>query len=140
MPVPDESRVSFGIFGKDLKPNAISAVLGITPTSSHAMGDKPTNRPTHRKPIQYSQGGWMLDGSLAVGGGIGPQLRMLLDLLYPKAPEILKLGERGYEVLFFCVLFASDEPVGFVLTQEVLRKVSALGAELSFSIHYLEGD
>ena len=123
--------VSFRVAGDTLDPHLVTAQLGIEPSLARRRGE-PLPRRSH---IRQRTGVWILRSREPERASLERHLAKLLELLTPRAPEIRRLRAMGYDTNFFCGLFPPGDWAGFLLPADVLRQVSALGANLGVEIY-----
>jgi hypothetical protein len=128
----DLTRVTLGIYGVDLDPDEISALLGCSPTHAHRRGDL---RPRGVPP--WPKGAWLL--SVEGKSPTEPEelLNQLLEKL-PMDPAVWRNLRARFTVQLGFGLFLDAWNRGFDLSPATLERVSQLGASLDFNI-YPEG-
>jgi hypothetical protein len=125
--------VSFRLLGDDLDPEAVTASLGIVPTSSHA---KDSPNPSRNSPnLRHRTGVWLLESALPRTVTIGQHLEFLVDQLERKADSISALGEQGYRVEFVCALFIGAGQEGTIINARLVEAIASFGASLSLSVY-----
>lgn len=127
----DEVDGTLGLYGRDLDPAAISAILGCAPTSSYRRGD--LTRTGRLRP----QGMW----SLAIDGkpprSVDEVARDLLDKV-PSDPAVWRDLRARYRVVLSFTLFVVGQR-DCALAAETLVRITALGVDVRFAI-YPESD
>jgi hypothetical protein len=129
----DRTRVTLAVHGDDLDPDAVTALLGRTPTDAHRRGD----RKGPRSP-PYRCGGWFL-----VLEGTAPEdaeslTRALLEAL-PADHAIWTKLHAAYELQLWLGLFVKHWNRGLDLSVELLTRLATLKIPLVFDI-YVEVD
>ncbi|HEY3804637.1 MAG TPA: DUF4279 domain-containing protein [Kofleriaceae bacterium] len=124
----DEVRVTLGIYGRDLEPAAITALLGCEPTRSHRRGDS-----TMRGPA-FEQGAWIL--SIDGNAPISPDelVRQLLARL-PTTPAVWAELRASCRLHVSVALFVGAWNRGFELALETSRQLVERGIPIGFSIY-----
>jgi hypothetical protein len=129
----DETGACVAVYGEDLDPDAVSALLGCSPTSSHRRGDRrgPRSPP-------YKRGGWFLQRRGKAPEGPEELVAKLLSQLPEDEAVWLKLDER-YEVQVRFGIHMTGWNRGFDLSPDLIAKVARLHARVGFDI-YAYGD
>ena len=122
----DRWKVTLLVYGEELDPDRISAVLGCQPSSAQRKGD-----PFPKK------GRWLLeidskdyDGNADVDDGI----RMLLARL-PTDSALWVSLTGTYAVDIFCGIFLASSNRGFGISTEVSRSLSDRNLEIGFDVY-----
>ncbi|UCH21780.1 MAG: DUF4279 domain-containing protein [Deltaproteobacteria bacterium] len=131
--VVDESDATLAVYGKDLEPDDVTALLGIKPTRSFRRGHKVgPNSP----PIPH--GAWFLEIRGEAPEGPDVQLRKLLMRL-PDSEDVWRKLRSRYEVQLRFGIFMSGWNKGFDLAPDLIVRLAKMGVELDFSI-WANGD
>jgi hypothetical protein len=130
----DEVGVCVAVYGEDLDPAEVSALLGCTPTSSHRRGD----RRGPRSPL-YKRGAWLLEVRGTAPEGPEELVAKLLGQLPSDEGVWLKMGER-YEVQLRLGIHMTGWNRGFDLSAALVGKVVRLHAKMGFDIYAYGGE
>jgi hypothetical protein len=128
----DEVWLTLGVYGEDLDPAEVSALLRCEPTGAHRRGDRRRLSPPSKT------GAWLLrvEGSAPVEPD--DLVARLLDRL-PGDPAFWAGLTSRYTVQLSFALFVAAWSRGFDLSARSVQRVAALGLTLGFSI-YAEAD
>jgi hypothetical protein len=129
----EETRVCLAVYGEDLDPASVTALLGCLPTSAHRRGDRRGPRSPPQK-----RGGWFLAVRAKAPEGPEEVAVALFDRLPEDESVWLKLGAL-YEVQLRFGIHMKGWNRGFELSAATAAKVAALHAKLVFDI-YAHGD
>lgn len=125
----DESTVTLCVYGEDLDPEAVTKLLGVSPTSSFRRGyrRKPSARP-------MPHGAWFLEIRGNAPDGPDVHLRKLLTLL-PDSVGIWEELTRLYKVRLSLCLGFSGWNKGFCFPADLIARVAKIGVELDFDVY-----
>ena len=127
-----KTRVGLRIFGKDLVPEEITALLNCSPTKSAKAGDVD---PRHKSVTRIVKVGfWLLDSDEGDNSLLERKVQMLLDRLTNDLIIWKEITEK-YKVDFFCDLFLHDYNEGFGLSPDLMRKLAERNLEIGFDIY-----
>lgn len=125
----DEAAISLAVYGETLKPNEVSSLLGVEPTSSFDAGHK---RGPRSPPI--SHGAWFYE----VRGShpLTPEdlANMLLAQL-PTDPKVWSALGCLYRIQFRVALHMEAWNRGFGFSSATLKRIADTGVELNFDIY-----
>lgn len=121
-------RVSLRIFGDDLDPDGVSALLGGVPTRSHRTGDA-----LDGDVLPAPTGAWVLDSSLPDTAEIEEHVSELLAKLTGDVDEWGTLSAR-FAVDVRCELEVGELGEGFDLSPRLAAALGKRGIVLSFSV------
>jgi hypothetical protein len=125
----EETQVCLAVYGEDLDPAVVTALLGCSPTFSHLRGD----RCGPRSPPQKG-GGWFLEVRGKAPEGPEELSVRLLDRL-PKDESVwIKLGE-AHEVQLRFSLHKTGWNRGFDFSPRTAARIALLHARLVFEIY-----
>jgi Domain of unknown function (DUF4279) len=127
--VIDKTTVTLAIYGADLEPDEITAILGCAPTHAHRRG-----APGAPNRLPWSSGAWLL----AVEGGVACSTEaLLLSLLerLPQDPGPWAQIRKRFELRISLGLFLYDVNRGFILSPACLQRLLVTGATLWFDIY-----
>ena len=128
-------RVGLRVFGTDLDPHEISALLKATPTLARRKGDKLPGRYRH----SAKEGSWLLDLEFKkeVNIELDEAINQLLNRLSPNLEAWENLTSR-FRVDIFCGLFLAKGTgnEGFSLTPKTARRLAERRVEVDFDLYY----
>jgi hypothetical protein len=139
----NHSAVSLRIFGDELEPNEITALLKCLPSKSYRKGDFIKNRdgvPNWNEHLgRYSMrktGMWSLNAQPSEPADIEGQMRNLLAQL-PADPEVwTNISQNlGFEIDFFCGFFLYRSNEGFELSADVLKELVIRHIKIGLDIY-----
>ena len=119
------------LFGDDLDPDMVSALLGAQPTHSSRKGEA---RRSKSGPLVAKTGSWLLSASDQSPGDLEAQIERLLAGLTSDLEVWSDLGRR-FRIDIFCGLFMEDGNEGLVLSPRVLGALGERGMEVSLDIY-----
>lgn len=125
----DEVSVSLCLYGEDLIPDEITAILKCEPTSSHVKG----NRKGPRSP-PAKQGGWFLNERASAPESVDGLVLSLLARV-PDDPEFWRSLHLRYAVQLRFGLFQSAWNRGFGLEPSTVSRISHIGAAVVFDVY-----
>lgn len=132
-----ESAACLRLFGDDLIPDEITALLGREPTRSDIKGE-----PRHTPYLLPDQvllsrtGSWRLDFKRRRPGDLDGQIAEILDPL-TKDLEIWKELSQKYRMDMFCGLWLESYNEGIGLSVETLKLLSDRYIFIDFDIYHL---
>ncbi len=129
----DEVGVCVAVYGEEVVPAEVSALLGCTPTSSHRRGDR-----RGPKSPQYKRGAWLLEVRGTAPEGPEELVAKVLGRLPEDEALWLKLAER-FEVRLRFAFHMTGWNRGFALSAQLVERVARLHANVGFDI-YAHGD
>jgi len=130
----DACRAHLCLYGDDLIPDDVSAILHLQPTEAHRKGD-PSRTPGH----VYGIGSWVLTCETSSPEEPENALMSLLNQL-PNDAELWKDLKSRYEIRITLGLTLLARNRGFELSALLLRQVAELGIELGFDIYFIDGN
>jgi hypothetical protein len=116
------NTVSFRVIDADLEPDAITALLALTPDYTHRQGDYPRGNTAY---TTYKQGMWSMHSTVPREASLVAHLESLLIVLMPKQAVISELSQQ-YTVDFYCGVFAQP---GMSVPSRLLSQIASLGAD-----------
>jgi hypothetical protein len=125
----DDVGLCFAVYGADLDPEAVTALLGCTPTSSHRRGDR---RGPRSPPAKI--GAWFLQVRGRAPRRVEDLIADLLDRLPDDETVMHKLRET-YRVQLRIALHLGGFNEGFDLTAKLVEKLAALKVSVGFDIY-----
>ena len=132
MPDISRTRASIRIFGDDLDPDAISALLGALATSSTRKGETYVSK---LGAVQTARTGrWLLQAAPRQPGDLDSQLVALLSSLTSDA-EVWRSLVARFKADIFCGLFIKEMNEGLSLRPETLEMIGSRGLPLGFDIY-----
>ncbi len=125
----DESSATLAVYGDDLDPRDITALLGVEPTSSFLPGHR---RGPRSPPIKH--GGWFLRVEGAAPSGPGELLGVLLSRLPAETATWERLKER-HSVQIRIGVHSQGWNRGFSLSAETLARVASVNVPMEFDLY-----
>ncbi len=123
----DRWKVALRVYGEELDPNRISALLGCEPSSVVRKGT-----PFPKKD------GWILEinsKDCDENDDVDDGVRMLMARL-PSDADVWASLENVYSVDVFCGLFITSPNRGFGISPEVSRLLSDRGLQIGFDLYF----
>lgn len=125
----DEVGVCFAVYGPDLDPDAVTALLGCSPTSSHRRGDR---RGTRSPP---SEGGaWLLTARGRAPTTVEELIDNVLHDVTHEEAAVQKL-RRSFTVQLRVALHLGGFNEGFELSTRVIARLAVICVPLVFDIY-----
>jgi hypothetical protein len=126
----DETRASLLIYGDDLDPDAVSALLGCSPSHSHRKGDN------HRQtPHQFSTGAWMLTVEGKAPRGPSALIEVLLGR-FPSDPMFWRSLMERYRVSVRVGIHTGGWNRKFDLSAGTIAALGRTGVALEFDLYF----
>ena len=125
------SKVSIRLFGDDLDPAEITAILGRTPTKQYRKGP---HRVSAERTYQRKYGAWIVAAEDCEPEAIDTQLSSLLFSMTQDLAVWRELGTR-YDVDVFCGAFMDETNEGFSLMPATLQALADRGLEIGFDVY-----
>lgn len=134
-------KVDFCLSARDLDPEAVSQVTGLQPDRTAKRGDERRNYKGDLL-TPHDEGFWLISSAKRVQSkDVNVHLKSLLTELLPHQRVILQIVAELKGETFFDVLWTSNylyAGTGPLLSQEVVRGISDLGAAVGFDIYAVE--
>ncbi|MGO9201691.1 MAG: DUF4279 domain-containing protein [Limisphaerales bacterium] len=112
-------------------PQEVTAMLGVTPTSSVRRGGFPACGAG--EPVPWNV--WLLSSEHSVvSRDCLAHIQWLLASIGPRGPELGRLRERGYRMRIHCVWAGRPGYGGPELTPDVMGPLALLGIDLWFDV------
>lgn len=127
------SVVTLRIYGDDIIPENITAMLGVPPTHAETKGQKSVGRRTGAVRIAKS-GMWRLCASDRQPEDIDGQIREIFSRI-PADVSVWQSITRKYQTNLFCGLFMSETNDGLSISPQSLAFLAERGIELWFDIY-----
>ena len=124
------SRAALRISGDTLRPDQITAILGLEPTQSGVKGERFSTRHSATRRTSF----WLLESPLADSLPLTDHLGWLLDLIEPKHDLIGSLGEK-WRVEFFCGFSSENGQGGVTFDPSLLHRLAQLGIPLVLDLY-----
>lgn len=123
---------SFRLAGDALKPDEISAAVGLTPTLALAKDQEIAGGPVGKKPRHQRTGVWLLGSEHAVAStSLERHLGYLLEAVEPAAGAIAAVRQQqDLRADFFCYWASANGDGGPEISPTTLRRVAAMDASL----------
>lgn len=129
-----EVRVYLRVSSRELSADEITARVGLQPTETRSIGEPITNRAPART---YKEHRWMLEPQAGLPGSVEEKITALLDAVEGASGQIAAL--RPACDLLVTVVFSgwggNPQFGAFNLVRESVRRLAALGAELSVDLY-----
>ena len=124
----DECRLTLGIHGEGLDPDAISRLLGCAPPSAHRRGDSRPSGPP------WPSGAWLY--SVEGKSPTGPEeLVHLLLARFPTDESLWSDLRNRFRIQLSFGIFNKRWNRGFELSAEAVARINSLGAGVGFDIY-----
>jgi Domain of unknown function (DUF4279) len=120
--------------GKDLDPEEISQLLGMSPDVAHKRGD-PNWGKQGRRYSDFSEGLWSLKSALSRDQLPAEHIKDITDKLAGREEVLEILRQRGYRIDIFIGIFGADGNSGFDLPANISGVVGRLGINLEFDLY-----
>ena len=124
------STASFRIAGDALRPDQVTAILGLEPTRSGVKGERHSSG--HGSVSRTSF--WLLKCPLSDSSPLSKHLEWLLDMFEPKFTSISSITE-GATIMFLCGFSSGNGQGGFTLDARTLQRIARLGVALSIDLY-----
>lgn len=124
------STASFRIDGDSLRPNQITAILGLEPTRSGMKGEQ--HSPDHGGVSRTSF--WLLKCPLSDSLPLTEHLKWLLDLFEPKF-NLISSNAEDSTPMFLCGFSSENGQGGFTLDAKTLQRLAHIGVPLSINLY-----
>jgi hypothetical protein len=128
-----QSNVALRIFGDDLVPEEVSALLGCQPTRSYRKGQV-------RAPnVLAKTGTWLLEVTDTEPGNIEAQVSEVLGQVTANLEVWRQLGQR-FEVDIYCGAFMQTSNDGIELSSHALLRLGQRGIGLGLDVYAPSAD
>jgi hypothetical protein len=127
----EHTRASLRIFGENLNPDEITALLGVSPTKSYRKGEPRSSR--EGSPAR-PEGSWHLSCDPAWPGNLDAQINELLSNTTDD-PLVWRTINEQYRADLFTGLFMDSSNDGLTLMPETLAAVGQRGLAIAFDIY-----
>lgn len=124
------STASFRIAGDALRPDQITATLGLEPTQSGVKGERFSTRHSAVRRTSF----WLLKCPLSDSLPLTEHLEWLLNLFEPKIDLINSVAE-GSKIMLLCGFSSENGQGGFTLDAKTLQRIARLGVPLSIDLY-----
>lgn len=125
-----KSTASLRIFGEDLDPNEVTALLCCEPSMQYRKGDFVSQGRQHTR----KYGAWVLKTEDRVPEALDDQLADIFAKLTQDLSIWKTLASR-FDANVFCGLFMNESNEGFSLSSSTLGALAARGLEINFDIY-----
>jgi hypothetical protein len=129
----DKSTLSLRLFGDDLDPEEVSALLGCAPTDGKKKGDRRLGKSGHEQVAK--KGSWRLQAPESEGADLDGQLDWIFSRL-TKDLDVWKLLSLRYRLDLFSGLFLKEENRGISLSPKSLKEIADRNVSIGFDIYY----
>ena len=128
----DETRASLLIYGDDLDPDAVSALLGCAPSRCHRKGDYHP-----QSPQQFSTGAWILTVEGKAPSGPSALIEVLLGR-FPSDPIFWRSLMERYQVSVRVGIHTGNWNRGFSLAAGTITALARTGIALEFDLYFYD--
>jgi hypothetical protein len=126
----DEVRVSLGVYGDDLDPDMVTAMLGAQPSRCHRKDD--LLHPD--RGIRARTGAWLLESGPPVQQELEQHISKLLAQVTPDLNTWRQLADL-FDLKIWCMLTVLDWNRGCDLSSELLHQLADRRLGLGFDIY-----
>jgi len=127
------SAAGLRVYGDNLQPAEISALLGAKPSDSHVKGQEVVGSKTGKLYVRKT-GYWGLHAPHCEPEDLDGQIKQIFDQLTDDLTVWQRLNQQ-YEIDLFCGLFMKEAGEGFELSTESLAILGARGIKLSICVY-----
>ena len=138
MGIAEHSIVALRIFGDDLVPSEVTALLGCEPTASYAKGDTRVGMKTGRRYIEKT-GSWRLSAADRRPEDIPAQVMEILSKL-PQDPAVWGQLKSRYELDIFCGVFMGSPNDALEFSPELMGQLADRGIKLVLDVYHHTDD
>jgi len=131
-----ESSASLRVFGDDLIPDEVSALLGSEPTASDVKGQPMHTAYPRAQVILSKHESWRLSCKRRRPGNLDSQIQDILKGLTTNLRVWHELAEK-YKVDMFCGLWLETFNEGISLSTETLKSLSERHIFIDFDIYHV---
>lgn len=131
MPHLHHSCAALRIAGDSLNPDAISGLLGCSPTLGYVKGQI---EPSKGRRIVRETGGWHLDAAGQQPGNLDAHVAELFGRVNSALPAWATLSGE-YKIDLFCVYFMSEADEGLEVSAKTLKLLGDRGIKLELRIY-----
>lgn len=126
-----KSTVALRVFGDELDPGEVTALLGCEPSLSYRKGELVS---PGRSEVRRKYGMWNLKGADSEPEHFDQQIQSLLEKLTPDAQVWHDLGTR-FQVDLFCGYFMTESNQGFSLSLATISALATRRIEPGFDLY-----
>jgi Domain of unknown function (DUF4279) len=133
MGIADHSVVALRIYGDDLVPSEVTALLGCEPTVAYSKGDVRIGKKTGSEYVEKT-GRW----SLSAGDRRPEDIPAQIEEILAKLSQDLAIWSQiksKYRIDFFCGIFMGSSNVGLELAPTLLEQISKRSISLGLDIY-----
>lgn len=135
--------VSFRIGGDNLDPDAVTAAIGVPPSSAHKKGSPRVAHHPEGTEIAMSPwpwGLWRLESPIPPSADLVDHLKWIVQCVGPRMEQLREFREQGLVLDIICggFLLSPTATAGFTLPATLLRSLTDLGVELIVDMHAKE--
>jgi uncharacterized protein DUF4279 len=132
-----EVYAEFNLFGLDMDPDQVTALVGISPSKTWRLGD-----PIGPPPLilRYKNNGWRLKSELPLSLDLEEHVKSVIDQLQPSWAAFVELGTR-YSAEISCVVksYGGDRPpISF--NEAVVKRAAELNAAIDIDLYIFDDD
>jgi hypothetical protein len=125
----DESSATLAVYGQDLEPHDVTALIGVEPSDSFRRGFKRGPRSP-----AMAHGAWFLEVRGVAPDGPAVQLETLLSKL-PESTHVWQQLHERYTVQLRLALHVQGWNKGFSLSKQLTARLAVLGVDLEFDLY-----
>ncbi|AXQ31414.1 DUF4279 domain-containing protein [Solimonas sp. K1W22B-7] len=126
------SMLGLRIFGDDLDPDEVTALLGCRPTKAFRKGD--LSHAKSERSVPRVTGRWSLNAEPRTPEDFDGQIADIFSNLTDDLTVWAKLGQR-FRIDLFCGGFMGDSNEGFSLSVQSLRTLADRGVEFGLDLY-----
>ena len=117
-------------------PEAVTSILGLTPTHSVRRGQQTADAGGETYPWNV----WVLSsaGSVPRGSDVREHFRWLLAAIGSRVPEMRTLRNQGHRIAMHCTWIGKGGYGGPHLSPQIMRGLADLGVEVYFDVAQIE--
>lgn len=132
----DRCSASLRVFGENLNPDDVTAMLGVAPTSACRKGDVTRRKVTTRA---EPRGKWLLGIEHRTGTTLEAVINELLDRMTDDLGVWADLTTR-FQADLFCGLHMEQWNRGLDFSPHTLKRIADRSLRLGLDIYYVEDD
>ena len=125
----DESSATLAVYGRDLEPGKVTALIGVEPTNSFRRGFKRSPRSP-----AMPHGAWLFEVRGVAPDGPAVQIEALLAKL-PHSAHVWRELVEQYTVQLRVALHMQGLNKGFSLSKQLTSRLAALGVDVEFDLY-----
>jgi Domain of unknown function (DUF4279) len=127
-----ETRVKLVVYAFEESPDAVTAILGVTPTKTWLAGDPVLQQAVHKQ----KENGWMLRSPTDPASGDADASVLELIRLFPDTDAFNKLPGAA-QVQVTCTLYGYSQRPSMYLSTSAMKALARIGADLDVDVYDL---